>query len=203
MGQAVDPGVGGQPQRHRQGQLKIDDRHRGTAGEPGDQHLLVGLGVGDDGEAGDLRAGARGGRDRDDRRPRPRDLVRHLVVAQMPAIGEQHRHALGGVDRAAAADRDEAVEIAVAQDADAGFDDFGRRVGHRVGEDRPRNARLVEQPGRAVEDAAARDVGIGDDQGPRQAEPRHDARQFGQCAAAHRHQPGHRDQRSHRCLPIP
>ncbi len=151
MGQAVDPGVGGQPQRHRQGQLKIDDRRRRAAGEPGDQHLLVGLGIGDDGKAGDLRAGARRGRDRDDRRAGSRDLVRHLVVAQMSAIGEQHRHALRGVDRAAAADRHQAVEIAGVQNCGSGVDDLGRRVRDGVGKNRTGESphhRAAPSPGR-------------------------------------------------------
>ena len=105
------PGIGRQPQRHRQGQLVIDDRRRRTAREARDQHLLVGFGIGDDREARHLGAGAGGGRDRDNRRAGKRDLVRHLVVAHPAAIGVEHRHALGRVDRTAAADRDEAVVI--------------------------------------------------------------------------------------------
>ena len=138
MGQTVDAGIGGQAQRHRQGQLEIDDRRGRAAGEPGDQHLFVGLGVGDDREARHLRAGAGGRRDGDDRQADLRDVVRHLVVAHLAAIGVQHRHALGGVDRAAAADRDQAVIGRLAQPLDADGDNLGRRVGDGVLKHRPR-----------------------------------------------------------------
>jgi len=53
--------------------------------------------------------------DRDDRRFGLRDLGRDLVIAHPSAIGGEHAHPLGGIYEAAAADRDEAVEIAVRQ----------------------------------------------------------------------------------------
>ena len=163
MGQAVEPGIRGQPQRHGQRELIIDDRRQRTAGEPGDQHLLVGLGVGDDGEPRHLGAGAGGRRDRDDRRSGPRDLSRDLVIAHQPAIGSEDAHRLGGVDRAAAADRDKAVEMPLGETTGAGLDDGRGRIGNRVGKYLPWDANPVQLVGHPGEMPGTCEKRIGDD----------------------------------------
>ena len=197
MGQAVEPGIGGQPQRHRQRQLVIDDRRERATGEPGDQHLLVGLGVGDHGKPRHLRAGAGGCRDRDDRGTGFGDLGRDLVIAHLPAIGDQHRHTFRRIDRAAAAKGDKAVEPALGEVAGAGFDDGGRRVGDSVGEDLPADAGPVQQVDGPAEMPGIGKKGISDDQRLDEAKPPQYARQLGERSTAHRHHSGRRDHRRH------
>jgi len=188
VGQTVEPGICGQPQWHRQRQLVIDDRRERTAGKPGDQHLFVGLGVGDYREPRHLRAGPGGGRDRDDRWSGLWDLGRDLVIAHLSAIGEQHAHRLGGIDRAAAADRDKAVEATLGETTGAGLDDRGGRVGDGVGEHRPRDAGAIEMGGCPLEMPRACEKWIGDDQRVGEPEALQHPGQLGERAAANRHQ---------------
>ena len=78
-----------------------------------DDRLATGLGKLDQCPAARLAARPRGGRNRDHRRHRGPDLVLtpsgQVVVGQPAGMGDQQPDRLGGIDRAAAADPDQAV----------------------------------------------------------------------------------------------
>jgi hypothetical protein len=172
MGQAVEAGVRGGPGRDREGQLVVDQGGERHAGLAGDHHLLVGLGVGDDSEARDLRPGARRGRHRDHRQAERVVLHRHLVVAHLAAAPGQDRDRLGGVDRAAAAEADQAVVVAGLELGERGGDDVGRRLLADLREGVPGNAGAVQDAGHDVQLADLDQMRIGHDQRPAEAEAR-------------------------------
>ena len=193
------PGIGGQPQRHRQGQLVIDDRRDRAAGEPGDQHLLVGLGVGDDGKARHLRAGAGGRRDRDDRQTRFRDLrsapcsrasARHWRPAPTSPwrcrSSCRRRSRRGCRSSPSASRRAPASTTAVVGSA---------TVSENTRHGMPASSRSAVARSRWPERTRKGSVTIS---GLVKPEPLQQARKLGQRAAADRHQPRHRDHRNHR-----
>ena len=119
MGQAVDAGIGGDAGRHGEGELVIDDGGERQGAQAGDQHLLAAFGVGDDGEAGGLAAGAGRGGDGDDGQAGVVGGEGHLEVAHVragvarPAMARMAMAfavSIGG----AAAEADQAVVIALA-----------------------------------------------------------------------------------------
>ena len=81
-----------------------------------DEAELAAVGERQQRRAADLRAGAGGGRHRDDRRDRgadPREpAIDRRIVLERAGVGGEQRHALGEVDRRAAADRDDPVAFA-------------------------------------------------------------------------------------------
>ena len=103
-------------------------------------------------------------RDRHEREAGAGDLVVAGVVAHVARVGEGHGGRLGRVHRAAAADRDDAVGLVIAQRRQRVLDVGERRVGLDVAEDADRRARrfqaLDERPGRALLEQEA----IGDDE---------------------------------------
>ena len=74
-----------------------------------DGHLAALFGVGDDGELGDVGAGAAGGGTEHHGRQRPDDPVRSLEVADPAAVGNQDGDPLGRVHGAPAAEPDDDV----------------------------------------------------------------------------------------------
>src|SRR5258705_130994 len=98
-------------------------------------------------------------------------LVAPTIIASRPArfcasAAGQPDTARGGCGRPAPADRDNAVEIAGPEARDTGLDHLGRRVRDRVGKDRPRDPRAIEERCRPIEDAASGDIGVADDERP-------------------------------------
>ena len=170
MRQAVHAGIGGGARRHAVGQLVVHDRGERQRAETGDQHLLVALGVGDDGEARALAAGAGRGGDGDHRQRAPVGGDRHLVVAHLAAAGGEDRHRLRRVDRRAAAEADQAVEVAALQFGDAGLDHRVGRVGHGVAEHGHRDAGGGQRIEAVLHMARGHHERIGHHQRPRQAE---------------------------------
>ncbi len=195
--QAVEAGIGGESPGHGEGELVIDDRRRGAAGEPHDQHLLVALAIGDDREARHFRAGAGRRRNGNQGQAGLGDGIRHLVVAHAAAIGRQHRHGLGGVDGAAAAQRDEAVERAGPQRRDPGLDHLGGGIWHGVREDLPGDAGGIEPVRDLRQQARTFHEAVCDDERPARAERGQRRRYLGNGAAADIEQPRHGDGGDH------
>ena len=170
MRQAIDAGVGGGSWGNGIGQLIIHQGCKGQCAEAGDQHLLIMFGVGDDGEAGAFAAGAGGRGDRYDRQSALIGCERRLVIAHFAAARRQDRHRLGGIDGGAAAETDQAVEVALFQLQHTRFDHRVGRIGDGVAEHRHREAGF-HQWIEAVPDVAGADhERVGDDQRPGQAE---------------------------------
>ena len=96
--------------------------------------------VGDDAGAADLGAGAGGGRHRDDRRDaggigaRP-PVADVLEIPQRPGLAGHEGDQLAGVERRAAAERDDAVMAAGLERGDAGGDVGLDRIWFDVGKD--------------------------------------------------------------------
>jgi DNA-directed RNA polymerase beta' subunit len=114
VGQGVEAGPCGQLRRQIEGQLRIGDHlprhHRRMEHDT----LLVRPLVGDHRGAADLRAGPGGGRDRDHRcdplRIAPLPIVAPVLeVPERPVLADHERDRLGGIEAAAAAERDHPV----------------------------------------------------------------------------------------------
>ena len=198
VGEAVHAGVGGGARRHGVGEFVIHDRRQRQRAEAGDQHLLVMFRVGDDGEAGALAAGAGGGGDGDDRQRSVVGGDRRLVVAHLAAaggrVGGEDRHRLGGVDRRAAAEADQAV-VAVpgAQFGDAGLDHRVGRVGDGVGEHPGGDAGGGQGFQRALDQAGGDHDRVGHHQRAGQAELAQDLGDLAHRAAADQQEAGRGD----------
>ena len=132
--QSVHAGGGGDVRRQAEGELRIED-------DDGRQHLRVEDDllharrlVEDHPGAADFGAGAGGGRHRDDRRDPggigarpPIRLV--LEIPERPALARHEGDHLADVERAAAAEGDDAVVAAVAPGGEAGLDVGADRIG--------------------------------------------------------------------------
>ncbi len=112
-----------------------------------------------------------------------------LKSRTLPPLAAEHRHALCGIDRTAAADRDEAVEVAIAEETSPCYDHGRRRVGNGIGKDRPGYPRAVEKRRRPVDNTAAADKRISGDERLFEAEPPQHRGQFSESAAPHGHKP--------------
>ncbi len=191
MGQAVDAGVGGGALRHAEGQFVVDDGGQRQGAEAGDEHLLIGFGIGDDGEARRLRAGARRGRDADDGHQPAVRLGRHLEGAHPGAgLGRgEDGHGLGGIHRAAAAEADQAIMVAGFQHGAAGLDDGIGRVGHSFAEHVEGDAGRPQRRQQGTFDGTGGDhPGVRDHQRPAEAEQPQHLRHLGNTAAADPHE---------------
>ena len=73
------------------------------------QHFLPALRVGDDGEAGDFRSRARGGRNRHMRWTGQWNRLGNTIVPDLTLVGGQHADGLGCVDRTTASQAHQAV----------------------------------------------------------------------------------------------
>ena len=127
------------------------------------------VGVGDHGVEGDLRPGAAGRRQADERRQVVRDVVLAGEGGDRPVAGHLDPGALGAVHRAAAAEPDDPVAAVLPVQ--------GRRLGH-VGGRRVRlrlrvhghpEAGVTYVAGDPVDDAGAGDTAVGDEQRPADA----------------------------------
>jgi hypothetical protein len=135
----VDADVRAQVGRRRERELVVGDRHPREQVVVQHHHLHVALGVGDHRHARDLAPGAGRGRDRHEREPGAGDLVVAGEVAHLAAVvGGEHGGHLRRVDRAAAADRDHAVGVVLADGRQRALDVGDRRVGLDVAEHRGR-----------------------------------------------------------------
>ena len=105
----VDAGGGGDGGGKADGQLGVEDRPVGQELRRDDALLLGGAG-GDDRDRRDLGAGAGGGRREHQRQPLALDQADAVDVADRLVRAGEHRDELRGVERAAAADRHDAVD---------------------------------------------------------------------------------------------
>ena len=111
MGQRVNAGIGRHSCRQAQGQFEIHQRRHGHEPLPDTQHFLVLVGIGDDGKAGHLRAGARSRRYGDDGQSLFTHVPGKLVVTHLPAKLAQNGNCLGRIDGAAASKGNQGVVI--------------------------------------------------------------------------------------------
>ena len=147
-------------------------------------HLVWVCFVGDHCGAADLRAGAGGGRDRDHRRD-ARGLCAPPVVAPVLEIPDRPRLAghegdrFGGIEPAAAAERDHAVVVAGTKRLDAGLDIRGGRIWPDIGEQvdgEAGGARDLQHP---MSDHVLGERRIGDQERPGDAQRAAGLRQLG------------------------
>ena len=164
MGQGVHAGGGGQCRRHADHQQRIVDGDVRGAAPVDDGHLHVGVGVGDDAEAGHFGGGAGGGVDGQKRRHRLGGLVDAFEVADVAAVGDHHADALAAVMGAAAAQGDDAVALVVLIDLDAVMDVVVGRVRLCAVEDDSLEAGCFDVALDRVGNAHLGQSGIGDDQ---------------------------------------
>src|SRR5207302_5954197 len=130
MGQRVHAGAGGDAGGQVYTELRVDQ------GDPGgdvrraaDVEFHFAVGVGDHGPERDLAPGSGGGGDRDQRRDARVDrILPPLVLPDAAAVYRDHADALGGVDRAAAADGDQAVAALALVIAGAGVHQGDARI---------------------------------------------------------------------------
>ena len=135
MGQGVHAGGSGQGCWLADHQHRVIDGDLGCAAPVDDGHLHLGVGVGDDAEAGHFRGGPGGGIDGHEGRHRLGAFVHALEVADMPAVADDQTDALGAVVRAAAAQRDDRITLIVLIGLDAVMNILVRRVGFGAVED--------------------------------------------------------------------
>src|SRR6202011_4999998 len=166
VGQRIHARAGGDTGRQIDAERWIDERDPG-----GDVRRAADIEfyfwVRDRGPEGDLPAGSRRSWDGDQGRdPRVNRILAPLVLTDAPAVHGDHADALCGVDRAAAADRDQAVAALRLVVTSPGIDECDpgvgppRVVGNWVqagGAERLEG--LIEQPG-------LHDPLVGDDQRP-------------------------------------
>jgi hypothetical protein len=125
-----------QVRRRRDGQLVVRDRDARHQVAVEHHHLDVAVGVGDDRHARDLAAGPCRGRHGDQRQAGAGHVAVAGVVAHIALVGKGHGRRLGGVHRAAPADRDDTVGLVVAHRLQRALDIGERRVGLDVAERR-------------------------------------------------------------------
>jgi len=201
VGQRVDAGVGGDPRRQREGQLVVDERGDGHEAEARAEHFLVAGLVGDDGETRRLRAGAGGGGDGDQRQAGFADIAREAVVAHLAAELAEDTYGLGRIDRAAAAEGDDGIEIALADHFDAGANGGSRRLGQGIGEALAGDAGLFQLTGDARDIAELDHHAVGDDQRATAAQFLQYAGELPAGASADFHQARQNDAMTHRGPP--
>ena len=157
----VEAALGGVVDRAAVVEDRVVDGQRGDAGVVERDVLVrvvrVGRGVGDDVGPGRLRAGARGGGDRDVRRVlRVLRLVEALELVDVAAVvGHRDAGALAGVVRGAAADGDEAVALVLLVEAHRVHDVVVLGVGLHLVVDHDLEAVVLQRLGDLVHDVGA------------------------------------------------
>jgi hypothetical protein len=127
MREGVHAGAGGDLRRHADGQFRIGDDHRGQHFRMEDDLLHMRFGIGDDAGAADFRAGAGRRRHGDDRRdavgigagPPVADI---LEIPDRARLAGMKATILPRSRPGTAAEGDDAVMAAVAEDLQAGFE---------------------------------------------------------------------------------
>gem|GEM_PF-7018429 len=109
-------------------------------------------------------AGASGGGDGDQRQAGFADIAREAVVAHLAAELAEDADGLGRIDRAAAAEGDDGIEIALANHFDAGANGGCGRFGQGIGEALAGDAGLFQLTGDARDIAELDHHAVGDDQ---------------------------------------
>jgi hypothetical protein len=107
MSQGVKPGARREIRTHGQRRFRIDKRHIRHYGLADDGHLVAAWRVGDDAELRDVGRCPRRGRNADQRRRRQIDLIDALERRNVALVGMHDADALGAVDHAATAERND------------------------------------------------------------------------------------------------
>jgi hypothetical protein len=164
----VDEGVhaarGGDVRRAAVGEHGVDQRDVRDQVRADDALLHVELLVGEDGDRGDLGAGAGRGRDGDQRQALLGDLIDADVVLELVVVGGEDRDDLGDVDRRAAAEADDEVVAALLGEVDDLVHAVHGRLRHGVVVDADLETGVDQRPLDVVDGAAAGDAGVGEDQ---------------------------------------
>ena len=126
--------------------------------------------VGDDGEGGDLRAGARGGRDGDEGDDVAGDFVGAFVVGDAAAVFRDDGDGFGDVHRGAAAEGDDEVGAAFLEGFGSFVDGGDGGVALGLAEGVGGDAFRGEEVGAVLDMAHFREVRAGDDEGVGAAE---------------------------------
>jgi hypothetical protein len=109
--------------RTGQGHQRADKRDVGQQVIADDAFFQLGLFVRKDRHVGDFRAGARGGRDGNQRRAFAPDLINAKQLGQRPLVVGEGGDALGDVDGTAAAHTNQAIVTALSVGPGAVLDD--------------------------------------------------------------------------------
>ena len=170
VGDGVEAGRGGDRRRLGERQLRIEDRDGEGELRVAARHLHVRPAVGDDRVALGLRARAGRGRHGEHRQERPARVSVAAVVGHRAAVRQQQVDRLGAIERAAAAEADDGVDAPPRRERHAAVDHGRVRVDVEVVEDGALHSGLPQQPERPVDVSRLLEAGVGDDQGPREAE---------------------------------
>ena len=175
VGEGVHAGARGHRRRQVDRERGVDQRDVGRdVGRAPHVELDLALGVGDHRPEGDLAPGPGGGRDRDKRWDAGMDgRLAPLVLHDAAAVHGDHPDALGGVDRAAAAQADQAVAPLPLVGAGALVDQGDGRVGPHLGEAHRIETGRAQGGERLVQQARLDDPLVGDQQRAAHAEGLH------------------------------
>ena len=158
----VDAGGGGDRSRQADGQLGVEDGPVRQELRRDDAFLLGGAG-GDDRDRRDLGTGAGGGRREHKRQPLTLDQADAVDVRDRLVRGCEHRDQLRGVERAAAADRHDAVDALAPRLLDRADDHRLGRIGDDVGEDPDLDPARLKRGERGRREAELQDHRVGDE----------------------------------------
>ncbi|MNL19506.1 hypothetical protein D3C87_1407120 [compost metagenome] len=166
MGDGVHAGGGRQHRWQAEGQFRIADGHARHHVRRDDAYFAAVV-EDQDGAATDFAAGAGGGRNRDQRRGGRGDAVQpafnHRKALQRAFMRRANRHAFGQIDGRTAADRDDAVALALAVLRDGFTHGVFVRVRWGGVENRVRTVD-AESGNDLVDDAGVAHAHVGDDQ---------------------------------------
>jgi len=129
MHQRIDAGTGGQERVHAGCGFRVDQRHirHHRLADDGELHAL--LLVGNDHELRDIRRGAGGGRDQDQRGAGHANGVHAFEFEDVAPMGDHNADGLAAIHRATAADGHDHVAMVVAVHLGTEHDFFDTRVG--------------------------------------------------------------------------
>ena len=163
-------------------QLGVEQGHLGQHGLAAAGDFGLGLVLGDHGEDAYLRPRSGRRRDGDERQRRKRELVEAHIVLQRPGMGGKRRRHLGGVDRAAAAQRHQHVRLLGLDQLGHSLDRAAARVLGNLVEGRARDAGLLQDLLDPTRHSKLSQAGIGDEDRPGAAVGRNVLRQGAQGA---------------------
>jgi len=164
VGERVHAGRCTKQVREGGGQPRIGDRDIRDQDPADERRLDPARGIGDDRELRDVSAAPACRWDCDDRRDRCGDAVDPLIIEDAPAVRAEHSDALGGVDTAPAAHRDQHVAALLGVALEPGGDLMVFGVRREVMPDTAAKATLPKERDRAIGPPGLDDLGVGDNE---------------------------------------
>ena len=164
MGNRIEPGHRGHVAGSGRRQAGIEQRDPERCGRIAAGHFRVRRRIRDDGIALCFAPGARRCRDTDRRQQRPPRLAVAAIIANSAAVGEQEVDPLAGIERAAAAERHDAVDRVRRGERAPRFDHRAVRVFAEFVKGNHRDGRRLERAANGRDMSRADEPGIRDEQ---------------------------------------